>query len=226
MKCQAPLVNTAGPWHGLGMNKPTALVARKTELVRSFSGQALTQFKSVLPANVDPARFARICLNGVSRDRDLVLNCHPADLLSVCVDAAVLGVEPNTVRAECAIVQFKGRPKLMVMKNGLRKIATRSGAIKWADGFPVFSNERFTWDNLREKYVHKQITGTDDPGELHCAYAKVVLVDGSRLNYLSPGHYIKRIEDFALSKGGSVWKGQWRDAMWAKTPLKEFSRPA
>lgn len=187
--------------------------------------------KAFLPETEDVDRFTRIITRAVVDDPVMQEKCgnetFRAQLWQLCIDCAILGVEPNTVTQEAAIIPYGAKPELIVMSNGLIKIAKRNGSVVWAKGIPVFAKDEFADDPVMGTINHRPYRGRENPGELICAYAVAQKPDGTIISDVVAGWEVLRIKAASLAKAKNPdnpklpWN-QFEHRMWAKTALRRL----
>ena len=104
-----------------GVTKTNTAV-KKNEEVRSGKMQLqilLDKYKDqiakALPSVLTPERFARMCMTALSSNPQLCL-CTPTSFLGAILNAAQLGVEPNTPLGEAYLIPYKNNKKGGIME--------------------------------------------------------------------------------------------------------------
>lgn len=100
------------------------------------------QLQMALPKHMSVDRLQRIVLTSIQRNPEL-LNCSQASLMGAIVQSAQLGLEPDNVSGEAALVPYKGKIQLIPMYKGLMKLARRSGEIGPITAEVVYKNDKY-----------------------------------------------------------------------------------
>lgn len=100
------------------------------------------QLQMALPKHMSVDRLQRIVLTSIQRNPEL-LNCSQASLMGAIVQSAQLGLEPDNVSGEAALVPYKGKIQLIPMYKGLMKLARRSGEIGPITAEVVYENDKY-----------------------------------------------------------------------------------
>lgn len=198
-------------------------------VVRQAIDRHAETFATVLPSSVDPDRFARLTLSAIRSAPDLV-QCFATDqgrtsVLMAAMQAAVVGLEPNTPTQEAWILPRKEKgtqlAELQIGYRGLLKLARRSGQIKTIYANVVRDGDHFEWHyGLEEDHLeHKPVPG--NKGKLMYAYAVVRYLNGGyNFVVLDEGEIDQRRDSSpSASSSWSPWK-KWEPAMWRKSAIK------
>lgn len=107
------------------------------------------EIKRALPSVLTPERFTRMVLTAISSNKDLQ-NCTPASFLGAMMQAAQLGVEPNTPLGQAYLLPYKNRGTLecqfQLGYKGLIDLAYRSGEITTIQAHEVKENDEFSYE--------------------------------------------------------------------------------
>ena len=214
-----------------GVTKTNTAV-KKNEEVRSGKMQLqilLDKYKDqiakALPSVLTPERFARMCMTALSSNPQLCL-CTPTSFLGAILNAAQLGVEPNTPLGEAYLIPYKNNKKGGILEcqfqigyKGLMSLAWRSGEIKGIEAHEVRENDIFEYEyGLEPKLRH--VPARKSRGQVIFYYAIYHTTSGGY------GFEVSSREDilnFAQAKSQAFNKGPWQtdfDAMAKKTVLK------
>lgn len=107
-----------------------------------------------LPGAITPERFSRLALDTLVGNPALK-QCTPQSFCGAMLQAAQLGLEPNTPTGEAYLIPYKNRGvtecQLQVGYKGLIELARRSGEITRIDARVVYSNDpifeyEYGWD--------------------------------------------------------------------------------
>ena len=184
---------------------------------------------AVLPQHMTPDRMLKTAL-GAIRTTPALKDCTVASLFGALVQAASLGLEPNTVLGHAYLVPFyNGREsrrdvQLIVGYRGLIDLARRSGQIVSIAAWAV--READTFDvvlGTDARIEHRPHLG-DDRGEIVAFYAVAHLKDGGVAFEVMSKAEVDRVAAGTQSKGKS---GPWRDhyeEMGRKTVIRRLSK--
>lgn len=140
------------------------------------------QIEKALPSVITPDRFSRMTLTAVSTNPELG-ECTPASFCGAMMQAAQLGLEPNTPLGQAYLIPFKNNKKGVVEAQfqlgykGMLELAHRSGQFKNIEARVVYENDQFEYEyGLEPKLTHKPaMTGRGKPIYY---YAVFTLVNG------------------------------------------------
>lgn len=169
------------------------------------------QIEAALPSVITAERFTRMALTAVSSNPQLA-QCTPASFMGAMMQAAQLGLEPNTPLGQAYLIPFRNKGQLEVQYQtgykGLIELAHRSGEFKNIEARVVYENDDFQFEyGLEPKLYHKPVMV--NRGEVIAYYAVYTLVNGGF------GFEVMSIEDIknhakqyskAYSSGYSPWK--------------------
>lgn len=189
------------------------------DLILSMKGQ----IEAALPSIITGERFARMVLTAMSNTPQLA-SCTPKSFLGAMMQAAQLGLEPNTPLGEAYLIPFRNHGTLecqfQVGYKGMISLAHRSGL--YAQAHEVHENDDFEVEyGLDPKLVHKPVF--KDRGAVVAYYGMWKDKDG---NY---GFEVMSREDVeaharkysqSYGKGFSPWKTNF-DEMAKKTVIKK-----
>lgn len=155
---------------------------------------------------------------------------NQASLQAAILNVAAIGISLNPASAHAYLVPRDGAVCLDISYRGLVKLATDSGAIKWAKAVLVYEGDDFVWRGPNEAPKHEadvfddsRIDASDPLNNLKGGYCIAKLTDGDVLVEVMTAGEIKEVRD--ASKGyasgkQSPWKGKWAGEMAKKTLVK------
>ena len=196
------------------------------DLVISMQGQ----IKAALPSVLTPERFTRIVLTTLSSNRQLQ-ECKPETFLGAMMQAAQLGVEPNTPLGQAYLIPYRNHGQLecqfQLGYKGLIDLAYRSGAIRDISAHTVYSGDVFEFEyGFEPKLVHRPAMA--DRGDPIAYYAVYHTKDGGgsfMVMSLEDVQEHKHKYSKAAGKGFSPWQTNF-DEMAKKTVLKRLLKYA
>lgn len=166
----------------------TAVVKAKEgiESIADLLNKHKIQIQKALPKHLTADRLIRVALTAMSKNPAL-LNCTPKSLFNAVIQAAQLGLEPDSPLGHAYMIPFKRNYKnnrgewkseqniqFIIGYRGLLELARRSGQIESLVSMPVHSNDEFSYEYGTSEHL-KHIPALTDKGQLtHCyAYAKI-----------------------------------------------------
>ena len=215
----------------MATTKGGVMAARKTNQpdgVKNMQQLVLSmqdQIKKALPSVLTGERFSRMILTAMSSTTQLQ-QCTPKSFLGAMMQAAQLGVEPNTPLGQAYLIPYKNKGTLecsfQLGYKGLIDLAYRSGEVKDIQAHEVHENDVFEYElGLEPKLKH--VPATSNRGPVIMYYAVFHTKDGGY------GFEVMSAEDIrehakkyskAYSSGYSPWTTNF-DEMAKKTVLKK-----
>lgn len=138
------------------------------------------QIDAALPSVLTGERFSRMVLSAMSNTPKLV-ECTPQSFLGAMMQAAQLGLEPNTPLGQAYLIPYKNKGTLecqfQLGYKGLIDLAYRSGQVKDIQAHEVHENDEFDYElGLDAKLRHKP--AMKDRGAVVAYYAVFHTKDG------------------------------------------------
>ena len=138
------------------------------------------QIKRALPSTITPERFTRIALSALNTTPKLK-ECTQMSFLSALMNAAQLGLEPNTSLGQAYLIPYKNKGvyevQFQIGYKGLLDLAYRSPQLQTVQAHCVYENDTFSYElGLHPQLVHKP--AMENRGELRCVYAMFRLQNG------------------------------------------------
>ncbi len=208
--------------------KTAAAVAAASSPVKTLQSQInlmQNEIKKALPSVITPERFTRMVLSAISANPGLAA-CEQKSFLGAMMQAAQLGLEPNTPLGQAYIIPYKekGIPKaqFQIGYKGLIDLAYRSGQVSIIDAQVVYENDEFDYElGLEPKLKHKP--ALSNRGKPILYYAMFRTKDGGFgfqvMSYEDCQEHAKKYSK-AYSGGFSPWTSNF-DEMAKKTVLKK-----
>ena len=183
-----------------------------------------TQFKTALPAHIEPSEFSGVVMTMLNNNSSL-LNLDRESLFNECILCAQDGLLPNG--REAAMVPFKGKIKYMPMINGIIKRMRNSGKVKSLTSEIVYENDQFDYyvDGEGAHVMHRPQVFGERGAAIGC-YAVCLMTTGQpEIEVMSSSEVqdVKGISQ-AASKGNSPWDGPFKFEMWKKTVIRRLSK--
>ena len=201
---------------------------KKDEPIRSMQGLVVKmqdQIKAALTGTaLAPERFTRIVLTTLSSNRQLQ-QCKPETFLGAMMQAAQLGVEPNTPLGQAYLIPYRNHGQLecqfQLGYKGYLSLFYRSGG-KDLQSHEVYKNDTFEFEfGLEPKLRH--VPTMRDRGQVIAYYAVWRTQDGGYgFDVMSVEDVREHMRKFskAAEKGFSPWSTNF-DEMAKKTVIKK-----
>lgn len=182
------------------------------------------QIRKALPSVITPERFTRMVLTALSSSPKLQA-CTPMSFMGAMMQAAQLGVEPNTPLGQAYLIPYGGVCQFQLGYKGLIDLAYRSGEVSSIQAHEVHENDTFTYEyGLEPKLRH--VPAQTDRGPVTFYYAVLKLKNGGvGFEVMSR----EDVEKFAMKKSKAYRNGPWQtdfDEMAKKTVLKKVLKYA
>jgi len=187
------------------------------------------QIAEVMPAHVDPARFARLLMSAASRN-PVLLDCDQKTVFLAVLAAAQLGLDPVGSLGSAYILPYKNRKagryeaQLIIGYRGLIDLARRSGQVQTIEAHCIHEGDTFEEIYGTERRL-RFVPNRNDRGPILGAFAFATLTGGG-----SQWEVMSRDEIEAIrrgSKGGSTsfspWSTHWSE-MARKTVVRRLCK--
>lgn len=183
------------------------------------------QIEAALPSVLTGERFSRMILSAMSTTPQLAA-CTPQSFLGAMMQAAQLGVEPNTPLGQAYLIPFRNKGVLecqfQLGYKGLIDLAYRSGAVKDIQAHEVYENDTFEYE-LGLTPILKHKPAMKNRGEVIAYYAIYHTKDGGYgFEVMSKEDIQKHAESYSKSYEStySPWTNNF-DEMAKKTVIKK-----
>lgn len=138
------------------------------------------QIEAALPSVITTERFTRMALTAVSSNPKLA-NCTPKSFMGALMNAAQLGLEPNTPLGQAYLIPYKikgvDEVQFQIGYKGMIDLAHRSGEFKNIEARVVCENDEFEYEyGLEPKLFHRPVKS--NRGKPIYYYAVFTLVNG------------------------------------------------
>lgn len=183
------------------------------------------EIKKALPSVITPERFTRMALSALNTTPKLQ-ECSQMSFLGALMNAAQLGLEPNTPLGQAYLIPYRNKEKLecqfQVGYKGLLDMVYRNPEIQTVQAQCVYENDEFEYElGLEPKLVHKP--AIKDRGELLLVYALWKSKNGGfGFEVMSKADIDSHAKKFSQSFGSSFspWKTNYEE-MAKKTVIKK-----
>lgn len=189
------------------------------------------QIAKALPTVITAERFTRMALTAISTNPKLA-SCTPQSFMGALMNAAQLGLEPNTPLGQAYLIPFKNgktgdlETQFQIGYKGLIDLAHRSGEFTNIYAKEVYEKDEFDYEfGLEPNLVHKPYTG-EDRGKVIFYYAIYKLVNGGfGFEVMSVSDVTAHAKKFSQSFNNGPWRTNF-DEMAKKTALKKVLKYA
>lgn len=188
------------------------------------------EIAKALPSVMTPERFTRIALSAVSGNPQLAA-CTPSSFLAAMMQAAQLGLEPNTPLGQAYLIPYRNNKRdttectFILGYRGMLSLAYRSGQISTIQAHVAYSNDEFDYSfGVDGTLKHKPATG--DRGNPTHVYAMYKTKDGGfGYEVMSIDDVRKHAQTFSQSYKNGPWQTNFEE-MAKKTVLKQLLKYA
>lgn len=205
--------------------------SNKTDGVRNMKDLVVSmedQIQKALPTVITKERFTRMVLTAMSSNTQLQ-ECTPTSFLGAMMQAAQLGVEPNTPLGQAYLIPYRNSKNKGALEcqfqlgyKGLIDLAYRSGEVKDIQAHEVYENDVFEYElGLEPKLKH--IPATSHRGSVIAYYAVFHTQKGGYgFEVMSVEDIKKHAQKYSKASGSnySPWNSHF-DEMAKKTVLKK-----
>lgn len=197
---------------------------RKGGDIKTLIKRMAPAIEKALPTVITPERFTRMVLTAISSTPKLA-ECDQVTFLAAMMNAAQLGLEPNTPLGQAYLIPFKNHGQLQVQfqigYKGLIDLAYRSGDVVMVMAQVVYENDQFECEfGIEPKLRH--IPAESNRGNPVKVYAMFrTKTGGYGFEVMSMDDIRKHAEKYSQSYGSgySPWKTNFEE-MAKKTVLK------
>lgn len=188
------------------------------------------EIRKALPTVLTPERFTRIALSAINNTPKLT-ECSPMSFIAALMNAAQLGLEPNTPLGQAYLIPYKNKGILecqfQIGYRGMIDLAYRNEHIQSIEAHTVYENDVFDYElGLNPRLVHRPSMET--PGQIRLFYAIFRLDNGGFrfevMNKNAIDAYAARYSK-AYDSEFSPWKNNY-ESMACKTVIKQLLKYA
>lgn len=185
----------------------------------------LPEIKKALPSVMTPERFTRIALSALNNTPQLQ-QCTPMSFIAALLNAAQLGLEPNTPLGQAYLIPYKNKGvmecQFQIGYKGLIDLAYRSGHMLTIQAQEVYENDVFEYEyGLEPKLIHRP--AFSDRGELVYFYGVFRTINGGygfAVMSKTDMDIFARTYSKAFDSSCSPWKNNYVE-MAKKTVIKQ-----
>ena len=228
------LIQKAG---GTASDRPTPLKTKdnSVKLTKSMSIPDMVkalepEIKRALPSVLTPERFTRMALSALNNTPKLK-ECTPMSFIAALMNAAQLGLEPNTPLGQAYLIPYKNKGILecqfQLGYKGMIDLAYRNDRMQSIEAHTIYENDEFYYELGLDARL-KHIPTWDERGDIRGFYAIFKLDNGGyRFEVMSKADVDRFAETYskAYSSEYSPWKTNYEE-MAKKTVLKKLLKYA
>ena len=188
------------------------------------------EIKRALPSVLTPERFTRMALSALNNTPKLK-ECTPMSFIAALMNAAQLGLEPNTPLGQAYLIPYKYKGILecqfQLGYKGMIDLAYRNDRMQSIEAHTIYENDEFYYELGLDARL-KHIPTWDDRGDIRGFYAIFKLDNGGyRFEVMSKADVDRFAETYskAYSSEYSPWKTNYEE-MAKKTVLKKLLKYA
>lgn len=202
----------------------------ETKLTKSMSIAELIkamepEIRKALPEVITPERFTRMALSALNTTPKL-RECTPMSFLAALMNAAQLGLEPNTPLGQAYLIPYNNKGvmecQFQIGYKGLIDLSYRNPQMQIISAQAVYENDEFEYElGLNPKLEHRPALG--DRGEVRLFYGMFKLVnDGFGFEVMSKTAMDAYAREYskAFDSSFSPWKNNYI-GMAKKTVIKQ-----
>lgn len=214
-------------------NAETVVAANQNQTMQAYIKRMESEIKRALPSVITPERFTRIVLSALSSNPKLQQST-PQSFLGAMMQAAQLGVEPNTPLGQAYLIPFfNGKEKRMECQfqlgyKGLIDLAYRSEMVNTIQAHTVYANDEFSYSYGLDPQLH-HVPAKGERGAPEYFYAMYKTKDGGYgFGVMSVADVRAHANKFseAMKRGfSSPWQTNFEE-MAKKTVLKKVLKYA
>jgi recombination protein RecT len=211
-------------------NQPTAIAKQADKEIKEYLSAAVASLRSVANKYMDAERLVKIAL--VARAKTpLLMKCSRESILTSLMQAAEMGLEPNTPLQHAALVPRKNKRtgqyecNFMPMYRGLIELGRRSGVLQTARAVPIYECDEYAIEEgLVHTIIHKpnfRHADFGDPNKVIMVYAVAQLTGGGTEWTYMTGNQITRIQHRSPAGSDGPWVTDWEE-MAKKTVIRRL----
>jgi len=215
---------------GIIAKKAASAERKQPETLRDWVQLMLPQIEKALPSVMTAERFTRIVTTALSSNPKLA-QCTRDSFLGGMMQAAQLGLEPNTPLGQAYLIPYKNNKKgvyecqFQIGYKGLIDLAYRSGEVATIQAHCVYENDTFEYElGLDAKLRH--IPAKGERGDMTHVYAVIKLANGGyAFEVMSAADVRTHAKRYSKAYEDGPWQTNF-DEMAKKTVLKKVLKYA
>lgn len=214
-----------------GVNAPAKITKSMSiaDLIKTLE----PEIRKALPSVISTERFTRMALSALNNNPQL-MECSQMSFLAALMNAAQLGLEPNTPLGQAYLIPYKNKGKLecqfQLGFKGMIDLIYRNENVQTIQAHCVRENDVFTYSfGLNPKLEHiPSVDENGNRGEVTHVYALYKLSNGGfGFEVMSKGDIDRHAEKYSKSFDSSFspWKTDY-ESMAKKTVIKKLLKYA
>lgn len=211
-----------------GANEPTQPIPKKyKKTMLDVVDAMMPEIKKALPKVITPERFVRLAVSALNNTPGLH-QCTPVTFVAALMNAAQLGLEPNTPLGQAYLIPYRNNKKetiecqFQIGYKGLIELAYRTGEMLTIQANAVYEGDYFEYEyGLDAKLIHRP--AFSNKGKQVCFYGLFRTVNGGYgMSVMSKEDMdiYARSYSSSLDSKYSVWRSNY-DEMAKKTVIKQ-----
>ena len=190
------------------------------------------EIRKALPSMITPERFTRMALSSLNNNPQL-LECTPMSFIAALMDAAQLGLEPNTPLGQAYLIPYRNKDKgvvecqFQIGYKGLIDLAYRNDRLRSIEAHTVYENDEFYYELGLDARL-KHIPAWDERGDIKGFYAVFKLDNGGYRFEVMSKNDVDRFRDIyskTVNSAYSPWNTSYEE-MAKKTVIKRVLKYA
>lgn len=173
------------------------------------------EIQRAIPTGMTPARFTRLALTAINSTPRLA-QCTQVSVLAACMQAAALGLEPNTPLQQCWVLPFENRDEqrfdaqFIMGYRGIITLALRSPGVLDVQAREVYAGDDFEYEyGLDEKLRHVPTFDEQAVDDIVQYYGIVRYPDGGHYWRLVKPHTIEEHRKRSKSPNSPAWRNDY-----------------
>lgn len=173
------------------------------------------EIKRAIPTGMTPERFTRLALTAIGSTPRLA-QCTQTSVLAACMQAAALGLEPNTPLQQCWVLPFENRDEhrfdaqFVMGYRGIITLALRSPGVLDVQAREVYKADEFEYElGLNEKLRHVPVFEEQSPEDISIYYGIVRYPGGGHYWRLVKPHTIEEHRQRSKSPNSPAWRNDY-----------------
>lgn len=217
----------------------TAIVAPEQQKLNNLRGmfdRAKGGLAAVLPKHLPAEKVIRLVLSAASRTPEL-LDCTPESVLLSSMQAAALGLEPNTPLGLAYLVPYNTKKKdgnreywvkecqFIPGYRGLITLAIQSGDVRSVQADVVYKDDLFEYERgLEPKLRHiPNLDGDQNEADIVAFYSVAVFTNGARTFDVMTKAQVDKIRKRSKAGDWGPWKTDYVE-MGKKTVIRRHAK--
>lgn len=210
-------------------NAPVLTKNEKILALQSFLEKRTENIRQIASSRVTPDRLIKVVVTAASRTPQL-LECTPVSIYLALMQAADLGLEPNTPLQLAALVPFKNKKQggateaqFQPMYKGLIKLALQSGDVVSIMPRVVYEKDTFFIQYGTDEKIDHTPYMKGNPGASTGFYAVATMKDGTKVFWFLSRADAEAVKKRSQSGDDGPWVTDF-DAMAMKTAIKRLTK--